>query len=251
MNIKMMSGILSAALFIQLVLLPDFLYAQADFYRGKTITIIHGRSAGGSGDLRARAVTPFLTKYIPGNPNIVHEYMDGAGGRKAANHIFSSARPDGLTIGSVGGAVVESAVLGEIGVQYDLDKLHFVGSPYSRTHYVLLTRREAGFRTLDKLQQASGVRLGSQAVGHTNYTVVDQNVMRASILEDGLREAGYHNVTVLREMHNLMRRIVEIDPEVIVIDLENPNRDVLEQMFQVSRVVRGRSRCSSTAPTPT
>ncbi|MBL8270523.1 ANTAR domain-containing response regulator [Steroidobacter sp.] len=68
--------------------------------------------------------------------------------------------------------------------------------------------------------------------------IVDQNVMRASILEEGLREAGYLNVTVLREMHNLMRRIVELDPEVICIDLENPNRDVLEQMFQVSRVVR-------------
>lgn len=68
--------------------------------------------------------------------------------------------------------------------------------------------------------------------------IVDQNVTRASILEEGLREAGYLNVTVLREMHNLMRRIVDIDPEVIVIDLENPNRDVLEQMFQVSRCVR-------------
>src|SRR5262245_32336515 len=68
--------------------------------------------------------------------------------------------------------------------------------------------------------------------------IVDQNVMRARILEEGLRESGYLNVTVLREMHNLLRRIVDIDPEVIVIDLENPNRDVLEQMFQVSRVVR-------------
>ena len=68
--------------------------------------------------------------------------------------------------------------------------------------------------------------------------IVDQNVMRASILEEGLREAGYLNVTVLREMHNLLRRIVDIDPDVIVIDLENPNRDVLEQMFQVSRVVQ-------------
>jgi response regulator NasT len=62
--------------------------------------------------------------------------------------------------------------------------------------------------------------------------------MRASILEDGLREAQYLNVTVVREMRNLMRRIVEIDPDVIFIDLENPNRDVLEQMFQVSRSVQ-------------
>lgn len=68
--------------------------------------------------------------------------------------------------------------------------------------------------------------------------IVDQNVMRGSILEDGLREAGYANVIVVRDMQNLMRRIVESDPDVIFIDLENPNRDVLEQMFQVSRCVR-------------
>ncbi|WP_184335970.1 ANTAR domain-containing response regulator [Povalibacter uvarum] len=67
--------------------------------------------------------------------------------------------------------------------------------------------------------------------------IVDQNVMRASILEEGLREAGYSRVTILREMKNLMRRIVDLDPDVIFIDLENPNRDVLEQMFQVSRSV--------------
>jgi len=68
--------------------------------------------------------------------------------------------------------------------------------------------------------------------------LVDQNMTRASILEEGLREAGYTNVTVVRDMQNLLRRIVDADPDVICIDLENPNRDVLEQMFQVSRVVR-------------
>jgi response regulator NasT len=68
--------------------------------------------------------------------------------------------------------------------------------------------------------------------------LVDQNVTRASILEEGLREAGYVNVTVVRDMQNLLRRIVDLDPDVICIDLENPNRDVLEQMFQVSRVVQ-------------
>ncbi len=68
--------------------------------------------------------------------------------------------------------------------------------------------------------------------------IVDQNVARASILEDGLREAGYGNLTVVRDMQNLLRHIVEADPEVIFIDLENPNRDVLEQMFQVSRAVQ-------------
>jgi response regulator NasT len=67
--------------------------------------------------------------------------------------------------------------------------------------------------------------------------IVDQNLMRASVLEEGLREAGYRNMVVVRDMQNLLRRIVDEEPDVILIDLENPNRDVLEQMFQVSRVV--------------
>jgi response regulator NasT len=67
--------------------------------------------------------------------------------------------------------------------------------------------------------------------------IVDQNPERASLLEDAMREAQYSDVVVVRETHGLLRRIVQIDPDVIVIDLENPNRDVLEHMFQVSRSV--------------
>ncbi len=68
--------------------------------------------------------------------------------------------------------------------------------------------------------------------------IIDQNVTRAAILEDGLREAGYTDVVVVRDMQNLLKRIVDAEPDVIFIDLENPNRDVLEQMFQVSRLVQ-------------
>ncbi len=68
--------------------------------------------------------------------------------------------------------------------------------------------------------------------------LIDQNVMRASVLEEGLKEAGYSHVTVVRNMQNLLRRIVDEEPDVIFIDLGNPSRDVLEQMFQVSRCVR-------------
>ncbi|NQW02145.1 MAG: ANTAR domain-containing protein [Rhodospirillales bacterium] len=68
--------------------------------------------------------------------------------------------------------------------------------------------------------------------------VIDQDQLRASILEDGFREAGYQRVSVLKDIDMIMKRIVEIDPDVIFIDLENPNRDVLEHMFQVSRTVQ-------------
>ena len=68
--------------------------------------------------------------------------------------------------------------------------------------------------------------------------IVDENPIRAAILEEGLREAGFTAVEHVGEMNNLLARIYQIDPDVILIDLENPSRDVLEQMFQVSRAVR-------------
>src|SRR6266567_3208254 len=68
--------------------------------------------------------------------------------------------------------------------------------------------------------------------------IVDESPIRAAILEEGLREAGFTGVVHISEMQNLLARIYALDPDVILIDLENPSRDVLEQMFQVSRAVR-------------
>jgi response regulator NasT len=68
--------------------------------------------------------------------------------------------------------------------------------------------------------------------------IVDENPVRAAILADGLREAGFTQVLRLDETANLLARVYAIDPDVILIDLENPSRDVLEQMFQVSRAVK-------------
>jgi len=68
--------------------------------------------------------------------------------------------------------------------------------------------------------------------------VIDKDPIRRAILDAGLREAGLANVVLLGETTGLLQHVYRIDPDVILIDLENPSRDVLEQMFQVSRVVR-------------
>src|SRR5215510_4962043 len=68
--------------------------------------------------------------------------------------------------------------------------------------------------------------------------IVDESPIRAAILQEGLREAGYTVVVHISEMQSLLAQIFALDPDVILIDLENPSRDVLEQMFQVSRAVR-------------
>ncbi len=150
-------------------LFPTFVFSQAPFYQGKTITIVQGRDPGGTGDMRVRALLPFLQKYIPGNPTIVNEYMPGGGSRKAANHIYKSARPDGLTIGNASSGMVAVAVLGEKGVLYDLDKFFYLGSPFSSHHAVFVSRKEAGLSSIEKLRAAAGIRIGGQSVGFSTY----------------------------------------------------------------------------------
>jgi response regulator NasT len=68
--------------------------------------------------------------------------------------------------------------------------------------------------------------------------VIDENRIRASIIEAGLRETGHDNVTLVHDVNGIARRISEMNPDVIVISLENPNRDMLENMFQLSRAVK-------------
>jgi len=143
--------------------------AQVSFYRGKTSTIVQGRDPGGTGDMRVRAMVPFIQKYIPGNPNIVLEYMPGGGSRKAANHVFQSPSADGLMIGNLSSGMVSAAVLNEKGVLYDLDKFLYLGSPFRSHIAVLVTRKEAGLDTIEKLQAAAGVRVGGQSVGFSVY----------------------------------------------------------------------------------
>jgi response regulator NasT len=70
-----------------------------------------------------------------------------------------------------------------------------------------------------------------------NVLVIDENRIRASIIEEGLREAGHENVTVIHEVQGVARIIETTEPDVIVIDLENPNRDMMEHLFQLTRTV--------------
>ncbi|MET0500522.1 MAG: hypothetical protein ABW172_03255 [Candidatus Binatia bacterium] len=166
-NFHMASAVISM-LFL-LGLCPREVFSQADFYSGKTITIIQDSSPGGVGHLRTNAVIASLKKHIPGNPNIVIQFMEGAGGRKAANYLFNNARPDGLTIGRVGSGFVSSPILGRSGVLYDLNKFVYLGSGHSESSSLFFTRKEVGLDNLDKLKKSTSLRIGGQSVGHGNY----------------------------------------------------------------------------------
>lgn len=139
------------------------------YYQGKTIILIQGREPGGTGAMRAQAAIPFLRKYIPGEPVIVTQFMAGGGGRKATNYIYRNAKPDGLTIGNVGSGLVANAVLGSIGVEYDIDKLIYLGASNSTAQYVFGSVAKLGLDRLEKLRAYPSLRIGAQTVGHDIY----------------------------------------------------------------------------------
>ena len=158
------------ALVLPLAAVPEgSLYAQVPFYQGKTVTLIVSSDPGGTSDLRVKSLVPYIQKYIPGNPTVVIDYMPGGGGRKAANHVFRTAKPDGLFIGSMGTTLLAAVIQGESGVLYDVNKFIYLGSSDAATQHVFSTRKEVGLTNLEKLRGASGIRIGAQAIGHSIY----------------------------------------------------------------------------------
>jgi tripartite-type tricarboxylate transporter receptor subunit TctC len=144
-------------------------FCQSNYYQGKTITFMQGRSPGGVGDLRNKVIFPFLQKYIPGHPTIVSEYMPGGGGRKLANHLYHSGKDDGLAIGASSPGILASAVLGMSGVKFDPAKFIYLGSPFSENNNIFVTRKALGINSVEKLRERVGLRVGGQSVCHVQF----------------------------------------------------------------------------------
>jgi tripartite-type tricarboxylate transporter receptor subunit TctC len=114
--------------------------AQQPFYKGKTVRIIVGGSAGGGYDTYTRTIARHLSKHVPGNPTFLVENMTGAGSVIAANHVYKVARPDGLTMCHFIGGIILQQVLGKPGIEFDARRFLYVGAPAQDTTSVGLTK---------------------------------------------------------------------------------------------------------------
>src|SRR5919109_476117 len=138
---------------------------EQEFYRGKTLRIIVGFSAGGGFDTYARALARHMGRHIPGNPTIVVENMTGAGSLISANHLYRVARPDGLTVGHFNGILILGQVLGQPGVEFDARKFEYVGAALKEDTVCGLTQA-SGVTTIEKWMVAkTPVKLGGTGPG--------------------------------------------------------------------------------------
>jgi len=115
--------------------------AVADFYRGKTVRIIVGFSAGGGYDQYSRLIGRHISKYIPGNPAVVVDNMAGAGSIIAANHTFNAAPKDGTVIGNISGPIILEQLFGNPAIQFDMAKFRYLAVPVSETYVMVVTRK--------------------------------------------------------------------------------------------------------------
>ncbi len=125
-----------------------------DFYRGKSLTLFAGQPPGGGIDLEMRLVAQFLGRHIPGEPAIVARNMGGAGGLILGNHLYSVARPDGLTLGMPGrSGFVLAPIISAADTKYDLRKFTWIGSSAS-SNFVLWMSARSKIRSFDELKNA-------------------------------------------------------------------------------------------------
>ena len=197
---------------IMLALSAGGAIAQAPVYEGKNLLLVIGTDAGGSGDLRTRAILPLLKKHIPGHPNIVVQYMPGAGGRRAANYLYRSVKPDGLILGAMVTGMIQGAIHGESDVLYDVDKFIYLGSHARYAPYALVSRKGAGLNTRERLASASGVRIGAPAVGHSLYAM---GRLFAYMLD--MKEPRFVTGYTPREIDFALERN-EIDARISILD---------------------------------
>jgi tripartite-type tricarboxylate transporter receptor subunit TctC len=143
--------------------------AQAPYFQGKTIRFVVGYPAGSTHDLWARLVGPYLTKYIPGNPNTITQNMPGAGSATAANYVYSVAKPDGLSIAVVNAALYFDQLLGRKEVHYDWSKFAWIGST-TPADSLLYMWGAAPYKTIQDVRAATTPpKCGSTGTGNTGY----------------------------------------------------------------------------------
>jgi len=128
--------------------------AQAPFYQGKTIRVIVGTPPGNLYDFWARLIVDHMGRHIPGNPSFIVQNMPGAGHVVAVNHLYTVAKPDGLTlIGSVIPSLYLNQLVGRSEIQFDWAKFSWIGSP-ARGNSQMYMRADSPYKTIEEVRTA-------------------------------------------------------------------------------------------------
>jgi tripartite-type tricarboxylate transporter receptor subunit TctC len=145
-------------------------FAQADFYKGKTITVYIGTTPGALYDQWGRILAMHMVKHIPGRPDVVVQNMPGAGHMIAANYVYKTTKPDGLSlIGSIVPTLYFDQLVGRKEAQYDWAKFNWIGSPVQGESQMYM-RADTPYKTMEDVRNAKEPpRCGAQGTSDSAY----------------------------------------------------------------------------------
>lgn len=153
--------------------------AQTPYYQGKTLRLIVSSTAGSNYDLYGRLVAQYIAKHIPGKPEVTVQNMPGGGNIIGANYLYTVAKPDGLTFGTINAALYFNQLGGNKDIQFDWSKYIYVGSP-DRSEDVMYMRSDAPFKSIHDVRKATeGPKCGSTGTGTTSHYL-------PTLLNDGI-----------------------------------------------------------------
>jgi tripartite-type tricarboxylate transporter receptor subunit TctC len=140
--------------------------ALADFYRGKTVTIVVGFAPGGGYDITARMIAKHMGKHIPGNPNVIVENRPGAGSLVAANLVYKGLRKDGAYITTFNSQMILQQLLGREGIEFDGRAFNWLGS-VSSSQFACGVHVATGITHVKQIMGPSGkvVNMGGESPG--------------------------------------------------------------------------------------
>jgi tripartite-type tricarboxylate transporter receptor subunit TctC len=124
--------------------------SAADFYKGKTVTILVGSDVGGGYDLTARTLAHHFARHVPGHPNVIVQNKPGASSIVAANYVYEIAPKDGTVIAAVQRPIPFQTLFGDAGVRFDVRKMQWLGSTTNELG-VVVAWHTAPQRTVDDL----------------------------------------------------------------------------------------------------
>jgi len=171
-----------------------------DFYKGKTVRIIVGASAGGGYDTYSRTIARHIGKHIPGNPTFIVENMPGAGFLISAKYMYRIAKPDGLTIGHFIGGLFLQQLLGKPGIEFFSLKFEYVGAP-GQDNYAFGVSKSTGITSMEQwLASKTVVKLGGVGVGSATDDI--PKVLMATIGLPAQVVTGYKGTADIRLAFN-------------------------------------------------
>jgi len=148
------------------------LAATPPFFKGKTVSIVVGYTAGGGYDTYARLVARHLGKYIPGKPTVIVQNMPGAGSLVAANYVYGAAPRDGTVLGVFGPAQILSQLVGGPGIQFDSEKFNWIGAANAGDVMVCVANTTAGVKTIDDaIKRKEPLVVGGTGAGTTTVNI--------------------------------------------------------------------------------